>query len=72
MYGWHSEGGDYPAMIFAFDGKVFTDCMATNATPVVRWFEGGPDAGDVQAAKDYYEIQSKVEAILAPIQEETK
>jgi hypothetical protein len=65
MYGYHEQGGDYPAMIFAFDGEIFLqhECNS-NHMPVIECGLTGPCPDDVATAKEFLEFRSKVREMI--------
>lgn len=70
FYGWHGNGGDYGANLYASDGRAcdwIEVCPHSHGeTPVARVLEDGsvhPD--DAKAVREYYDRLRRAKAILA-------
>lgn len=65
MYGYHEEGGNYPAMLFAFDGESFLshECNS-NKMPIVECGPDGPAQDHVDLAKEFLAFYGRVEKMV--------
>jgi hypothetical protein len=65
MFGYHSEGGEYPAMLFAYDGEIFLkhECNQ-NRCVVIECHPEGPSSEDIEAAQEFLAFSSRVESMV--------
>ena len=70
FFGHHSEGGGYPANVFASDGKSVAWCQSCDDEPTAKIREDGkPEPGTWQDAIDYWKAFKVARDILVSREE---
>jgi hypothetical protein len=67
--GYHDDGDDYGALVFAYDGTTYADCAGSpDGLMCIVDDDGEPNKASLQNAREYLAVAKAARALMAAVQ----